>query len=343
MRGWPEAEARRRFYAIDRDGLRVEGMPESYFQQPFAQSPAAVANWPHTRADTIGLADVVANAKPTVLIGVSGQPGIFGEDIIRQMAATVARPIVFPLSNPTSRSEATPQELTAWTEGRAVIGTEARSRRFCATGDPSLSTRQTMPMSFPALVSASWQKARRVTHGMLWPPPRSSPKSHRRRAMRTRPAAPVAQLREVAFAVAKGVAREARAEGQCEPFDEEELDGLIARKMWKPVYRPYRRSPHPALRCLKGREGDCGPGGDLLFRTLRCSTIGAEGFHGRVRDGIGCLAPRYGHQAGKPAPAEAGVCHVTREEVLVRPRAVAGSCRCTRAVLCWGFKRQSSD
>ena len=50
----------------------------------------------------------------------------------------------------------------------------------------------------------------------------------------------------------------------------------------------------------RGRERDCGPGGDLLFRTLRCSTIGAEGFHGRVRDGIGCLAPRYGHQAGKP-------------------------------------------
>src|SRR5205085_5012870 len=59
-----------------------------------------------------------------------------------------------------------------------------------------------------------------------------------------------------------------------------------------------------------GGRGDCGPGGDLLFRTLRCSTIGAEGFHGRVRDGIGCLAPRYGHQAGKPVPAQAGVCHV---------------------------------
>ena len=56
---------------------------------------------------------------------------------------------------------------------------------------------------------------------------------------------PVAQLREVAFAVAKAVAHQAQAEGQCEPFDEEGLDGLIARKMWEPVYRPYRRSPHP--------------------------------------------------------------------------------------------------
>src|SRR5436190_17653011 len=96
------------------------------------------------------------------------------------------------------------------------------------------------------------------------------------------------------------------------------------------------------------REGECGPGGDLLFRTLRCSTIGAEGFHGRVRDGIGCLAPRYGHQAGKacpwheqgPVPAEAGVCHVIEE---VSWKAACGSCRCTRTGLCWGFKRQSSD
>ena len=65
------------------------------------------------------------------------------------------------------------------------------------------------------------------------------------------------------------------------------------------------------------REGECGPGGDLLFRTLRCSTIGAEGFHGRVRDGIGCLAPRYGHQAGNPVPAQAGIsCHVRRRKCL---------------------------
>ena len=76
--GLPEAEARQRFYAIDRDGLLVEGMPGVLdFQRPFAQSPAAVSHWRREYADTIGLADVVANAKPTVLIGVSGQPGIF--------------------------------------------------------------------------------------------------------------------------------------------------------------------------------------------------------------------------------------------------------------------------
>ena len=85
---------------------------------------------------------------------------------------------------------------------------------------------------------------------------------------------------------------------------------------------------------LCGRKG---PGGDLLFRRLSGSTIGAEGFHGRVRDGIGCLAPRYGHQAGKPCPAEAGVCLSCEwgRKCLGRAACGAGSCRCTRAVLCW--------
>ena len=82
----------------------------------------------------------------------------------------------------------------------------------------------------------------------------------------------------------------------------------------------YRAAPPRGSRFFE-REGDCGPGGDRLFRTLGCSTIGAEGFHGRVRDGIGCLAPRYGHQAGNCVPRRAarwgGVfrgCHVRRKK-----------------------------
>ena len=96
--GVPEAEARRAFFAVDRDGLLVEGMPGLLdFQQPFAQSRVGgcrldAASIP----DRIGLFDVVANAKPTVLIGVSGQPGIFAERIVRTMAASVARPVIFP-------------------------------------------------------------------------------------------------------------------------------------------------------------------------------------------------------------------------------------------------------
>jgi malate dehydrogenase (oxaloacetate-decarboxylating) len=122
--GLSEREARSRFYAIDRDGLLVEGMKEILdFQAPFVQKADAVAGWPRERPDKIGLLDVVRNAKPTVLIGVSAQGGMFSETVIRAMADGVERPIVFPLSNPTSCAEAAPQDVMTWTEGRAVVGT----------------------------------------------------------------------------------------------------------------------------------------------------------------------------------------------------------------------------
>jgi malate dehydrogenase (oxaloacetate-decarboxylating) len=243
--GLPEAEARRRFYAIDRDGLLVQGMPGVLdFQRPFAQSPDAVANWPPARADTIGLADVVANAEPTVLIGVSGQPGIFAENIIRNMASAVARPIVFPLSNPTSRSEATPQDLAEWTQGRAVIGTGSPFPPVVREGRSFAVDQTNNAYVFPGIgLGVLAVRARRVTDGMFVAAAKVladiSPAARDAHAPLL---LPVAQLREVAFSVAKAVARQARAEEQCEPFDDEELDGLIARKMWSPVYRPYRRS-----------------------------------------------------------------------------------------------------
>ena len=244
----PEAEARRRFYAIDRDGLLVEGMPGVLdFQRPFAQPPAAVANWPRSRDDRIGLADVVANVEPTVLIGVSGQPGVFTEEIIRKMASAVARPIIFPLSNPTSRSEATPQDLAAWTEGRAVVGTGSPFPPVVRDGRSFAIDQTNNAYIFPGIgLGVLAAKARRVTDGMFVSAAKVLAEiSPAAQDMRAPLLPPVAQLQEVAFSVAKAVAREARAEGQCEPFDDAELDGLIARKMWEPVYRPYRRSPHP--------------------------------------------------------------------------------------------------
>jgi malate dehydrogenase (oxaloacetate-decarboxylating) len=246
--GLPEAEARRRFYAIDRDGLLVEDMPSVLdFQRPFAQSPAAVANWPRTRADTIGLADVVANAKPTVLIGVSGQPGIFAENIIRDMASAAARPIIFPLSNPTSRSEATPQDLMTWTEGCAVIGTGSPFPPIVRDGRSFAVDQTNNAYVFPGIgLGVLAVRARRVTDGMFVAAAKVLAEiSTAARDTHAPLLPPVAQLREVAFGVAKAVAREARTEGQCDPFEDEELNGLIARKMWNPVYRPYRRSRRP--------------------------------------------------------------------------------------------------
>jgi malate dehydrogenase (oxaloacetate-decarboxylating) len=166
------------------------------------------------------------------------------------MASAVERPIIFPLSNPTSRSEAAPQDLTAWTDGRAVIGTGSPFPPVMRDGRPFAVDQTNNAYVFPGIgLGVLAVRARRVTDGMFVAAAKVladiSPAAQDAHAPLL---PPVAQLRQVAFAVAKAVAREARAEGQCEPFHDEELDRLIARKMWNPVYRPYRRSPHPARR-----------------------------------------------------------------------------------------------
>ncbi len=122
--GLTEAEARARFFLIDRPGLLHDGLPGlRTFQRKFAQPKDRVGRWQMVEGRPIGLLEVVKNARPTILIGTSGQPGTFTEEIVRMMAQDVERPIIFPLSNPTSRAEATPADLIAWTEGRALIAT----------------------------------------------------------------------------------------------------------------------------------------------------------------------------------------------------------------------------
>jgi malate dehydrogenase (oxaloacetate-decarboxylating) len=242
--GLSEADARRRFYAVDRDGLLVAGGAGILdFQRPFAQPSATVCAWRLERAGACGLVDVMVNAKPTVVFGASGQPGAFGERAVRAMAANVARPIVFPLSNPTSRSEATPQDLMAWTDGRAIIGTGSPFPPIERNGKPFTVDQTNNAYVFPGVgLGVLAVKARRVTDGMFAAAARAlavaSPAAHDSDAKLL---PDVDDLRSVAVAVARAVALQARTEGLCEPYDEAALDGLIARKMWEPVYRPYRR------------------------------------------------------------------------------------------------------
>src|SRR5262249_4632176 len=114
---------RQRIYAIDQYGLITENgkgvRPE---QQRYARPDSEVQGWRQPNGE-ITLLDVVRQAKPTVMIGVSAQPGVFTEQVVRDMAKHAASPVIFPLSNPTWRSEAAPKDLLDWTEGRALVGT----------------------------------------------------------------------------------------------------------------------------------------------------------------------------------------------------------------------------
>lgn len=121
--GLSEEAARQKVFMVDRFGLLTDKMPNLLpFQTKLVQKRENLSDW-DTDSDVLSLLDVVRNVKPDILIGVSGQTGLFTEEIIREMHKHRPRPIVMPLSNPTSRVEATPQDIIAWTEGNALVAT----------------------------------------------------------------------------------------------------------------------------------------------------------------------------------------------------------------------------
>jgi malate dehydrogenase (oxaloacetate-decarboxylating) len=252
--GVPEDEARRRFYAFDRPGLLTSESPDIVdFQRPFVQPKGAVVNWKlaNPGSGRIELIDVMNNAKPTTLIGVSGQAGSFTEPVVRAMAAHTDRPVIFPLSNPTTSSEASPHDLYTWTNGRAIVGTGSPFPPVMRDGKPFKTDQTNNSYIFPGVgLGVLAVGARRVTNRMFEvaartlaaaSPAKEDP-SLRSGGPQTLPLLPpVTELRAVAKLVARAVARSAREEGHCDPtIDDRQIDARIDAKMWRPSYRPYR-------------------------------------------------------------------------------------------------------
>lgn len=242
--GADEAAARRNFFAVDRDGLLVEGMPGlTEAQKPFVQAKNAVANWTRQNTGAISLLDVVINAKPTVLIGVSGQAGAFTEAVVRAMAQHVDRPVIFPLSNPTSRSEATAEQLVSWTDGRALIGSGSPFAPVNWNGRTYQITQTNNSYIFPGMgLGILASGARRVTDGMFMAAAvtLSSITAVASDGM-PRLLPPISDLRNVSVLIAKAVARRAQIDGVAERSAPAELDARIDAFVWEPRYRPYRK------------------------------------------------------------------------------------------------------
>jgi malate dehydrogenase (oxaloacetate-decarboxylating) len=210
-------------------------------QTPFVQQRDAIDTWVLDEPYKIGLLEVMRNAKPTVLIGVSGQAGAFAEPVIREMAKHVQRPVIFPLSNPTSRSEATPQHLMEWTDGRALIGTGSPFSPVTWQGKTIPVDQTNNSYIFPGIgLGVLGARAHRVTDGMFMVAAKAvaamSPtlQDHNGRLL-----PPVDQLRAVSLAVAKAVARQAQADGVADPCEEATLDQRIAAFVWEPRYARY--------------------------------------------------------------------------------------------------------
>ncbi|HEX3918098.1 MAG TPA: NAD-dependent malic enzyme [Caulobacteraceae bacterium] len=241
--GLDEAAARRRFYAVDRDGLLLQGMNGlTEAQSPFAQPPEAVEGWKLEEPGQISLLDVAVNARPTVLIGVSGQAAAFTEPVIRAMAAGAARPVIFPLSNPNSRCEATPRQLLEWTEGRALIGAGSPYAPVEWNGRTITIDQTNNSYIFPGVgLGLIVARAHRVTDKMMMAAARALAELSPTRTDKDACLLPsVSELRPVALAVARAVARQAQADGVAARMNDAELDARLAAYVWSPRYATFR-------------------------------------------------------------------------------------------------------
>jgi malate dehydrogenase (oxaloacetate-decarboxylating) len=238
--GLSEQDARRRFWMVDKDGLlhseRTELTAE---QRVYAQPRDRVSAWFSGR-NSIGLADVIEKIDATILIGLSTARGAFTEAIVREMGRKVKRPIIFPLSNPTSKSEATADDLIRWTEGRALVATGSPFAPVPYDGRKIPIAQCNNIYIFPAMgLGVVAARARRVTDTMILAAARAL--GEKSPAL-TDPSASILpalpQIREVAAHIATSVGLQAQRDGVAPKTTDAELRKRVAETQWTPAYPP---------------------------------------------------------------------------------------------------------
>jgi malate dehydrogenase (oxaloacetate-decarboxylating) len=233
-------EAKRRIYVLDSRGLVLEDRRNlTDIKQRLATPVSEIAEWDeHTPLPS--LTDVVRNVQPTVLIGVSGTPGLFGEAAITEMVKHTDRPIILPLSNPTSSTEVIPRAALDWTDGKAIVATGSPFGPVERDGVVHRIGQANNVFIFPGVgLGVVTVKAREVTDRMFLAGAYALADQVGDDLLAQGQIYPdIHDVRSVSRAVAIAVAREAIEEGLAEPIDN--LEGAIDAEMWVPEYLPYR-------------------------------------------------------------------------------------------------------
>jgi malic enzyme len=238
--GASRADADSRIFVLDSRGLVVEGRPDlTDMKRRVAVGTGEVNDW--TIDDhPIGLRDVVRNARATVLIGVSGVPGVFDEEVITTVGRHVARPVIMPLSNPTSLTEVTPANALRWTGGRAIVATGSPFPPVDFDGRTVKIGQGNNALIFPGLgLGVVAVGARMVTAEMFIAAARALAGTTSRALLDSGQIYPdISDVRAVSEAVAVAVAKQAIADGTADPVDD--VEAVVASQMWSPKYLPYR-------------------------------------------------------------------------------------------------------
>ena len=242
--GMTETDARSRFYIIDKAGLLTADMPDLLsFQIPFAQPRDVAADWHSNDKTEITFRDVMHNVHPTLLIGVSGQTGIFTEEIVRTMAANVERPIIFPLSNPTQRSEATPTDIMKWTNDKAIIGTGSPFGEVQRFGKPFRVDQTNNCYIFPGMgLGLIATRATAVSDKMFMVAAKAladcSPAKFDANANLL---PPLTEIRNVSLKVAAAISQAAMDSGLAQVRFKDDVEHHIRKMMWIPDYVEYKK------------------------------------------------------------------------------------------------------
>lgn len=241
--GLSDAQARARVFMIDRFGLLTEGMKDLRdFQQKLMQPASNIAAWTYS-GEYASLLDVVNCAKPDILIGVSGQPGLFTEHIITTMAEHCDVPIIFPLSNPSRQVEARPEQVIEWTKGRVVIATGSPFSPVTYNDKVFPIAQCNNSYIFPGIgLGVIASKARLISDEMIMAASNAlaqeSPLAKGESGDLLPRLTQISSLsRKIAFAVGK-VAME---QGLALTLSDEVLEKRIEINVWKAKYRPYKR------------------------------------------------------------------------------------------------------
>jgi malate dehydrogenase (oxaloacetate-decarboxylating) len=243
--GLSEREALDRIFVIDSKGLLTTERPMEEYKKLFAQPKDTYAGWPI--AGTIPtLLETIESAKATVLLGLSGQPRAFNEPIVRAMGKNAERPIIFPLSNPTSSCEALPEEILAWTDGRAIVATGSPFEPVVRGGKQHVIGQGNNAFIFPGLgFGAILSEAREVTDGMVLAAAYALADYTREKHLESGLVyPPVDELQEVSVRVATKVVEQAFDDGvaRATHVTRDTAEGYVRARFWKPRY----------VNCVKG-------------------------------------------------------------------------------------------
>ncbi len=235
--GATETDARGRIWLLDSHGLVHTGRTDlDHEKARFAQPAWDVVG---DGAQGIDLLEVVRHTHPTILLGTAARKGAFSEEVVREMASHVERPVIFPLSNPTEKSEATPADLLRWTEGRALVATGSPFPDVEISGHATRIGQCNNMFIFPGMgLGVLASGARRVTEGMFLAAARALSAVAPSRSDRQASLYPhVESARDASRAVARAVAREAVRDEVAQRRDAQELAQRVDAMMWEPRYR----------------------------------------------------------------------------------------------------------